>query len=141
MTYGVSILQLPGTYGSSYGGLATSSQPDVPAAEGAVRLTGGAGPWEGRLEIYHDNQWGTVCDDGWSESNTAMVCNQLGYPGEGIWCPWCSGSSSSGHLPIHANASRFNRTFTNTTVAVAQTPYPKAVSLSMEGHWRITLCW
>jgi hypothetical protein len=128
MTYGASILQRPGTYGSSYGGLATSNQPDVPSGtEGAVRLTGGAGPWEGRLEIYHAGQWGTVCDDGWSGANTAMVCNQLGYPGEGIWCPWCSGSSSSGHLPIHANASRFNRTSTNT-----RRPIPKLRLC----HWR-----
>jgi hypothetical protein len=59
----------PNVYGSPY------------ETEGSVRLTGGAGPWEGRLEIYHDNQWGTVCDDGWSEANTMTVCRQLGYNG------------------------------------------------------------
>jgi hypothetical protein len=64
-------------------GISSPSWSSVAPAgiEGAVRLTGGAGPWEGRLEIYHDNQWGTVCDDGWSEANTRAACSMLGYPG------------------------------------------------------------
>ena len=35
----------------------------------------------GRLEILHDDQWGTICDDSWSVINARVACRQLGYPG------------------------------------------------------------
>ena len=34
------------------------------------------------MEIYHDNQWGTVSyDGGWEVEEAAAVCSQLGYSG------------------------------------------------------------
>ncbi|KAF7670313.1 hypothetical protein LDENG_00271850 [Lucifuga dentata] len=51
----------------------------TPRTDGTVRLAGGAGSYEGRLEVFYRGQWGTVCDDGWTNSNTQVVCRQLGY--------------------------------------------------------------
>ncbi|XP_076081404.1 neurotrypsin-like isoform X1 [Mytilus galloprovincialis] len=47
--------------------------------EGDLRLLGGNNPEEGRLEIYHNYQWGTICDDGFGTTDAVVACRQLGY--------------------------------------------------------------
>ncbi|XP_058813140.1 lysyl oxidase homolog 2B-like [Topomyia yanbarensis] len=49
--------------------------------EGAIKLVGGRGDFEGNLEIFHDGKWGAVCDDEWDSNEAEVVCWQLGFPG------------------------------------------------------------
>ncbi|XP_071508584.1 scavenger receptor cysteine-rich domain-containing protein DMBT1-like [Diadema antillarum] len=67
------------------------------AEEGDLRLAGSSSPGRGRVEIYHNNEWGTVCDDGWGQDEAEVVCRQLGY--EGV--SHSSETFEAGTGPIH----------------------------------------
>ena len=43
-----------------------------------IRLTGGEGAFEGRLEVFHKGEWSTVCDDEFEDTEAKVACNQLG---------------------------------------------------------------
>ena len=47
--------------------------------EGDMQLAGGTSPNEGRVEIFHDGSWGTVCDHDWTYFEAWAVCRGLGY--------------------------------------------------------------
>ncbi|XP_015762004.1 PREDICTED: deleted in malignant brain tumors 1 protein-like [Acropora digitifera] len=98
---------LPNTTGSKQ---FTEVRASAIVTQGTVRLRGG-GLHYGRIEIFYNNQWGTVCDDAWDIHDAHVVCKQLGfsrladnaytraYYGQGSGPIWmddvaCSGSES-----------------------------------------------
>jgi len=44
-----------------------------------VRLAGSQLTSEGRLEVYYNSQWGTVCDDYFDDKDATVFCRSLGF--------------------------------------------------------------
>lgn len=50
-----------------------------------MRLSDGYNISSGRVEIFVNEQWGSVCIDGWNASSSTVVCRQLGLGNTGTF--------------------------------------------------------
>lgn len=44
-----------------------------------MRLIGGGYPDRGTIQIFHKEQWGTICDDNFDDKDGDVICRMLGY--------------------------------------------------------------
>uniref|UniRef100_A0A3Q0R321 SRCR domain-containing protein n=1 Tax=Amphilophus citrinellus TaxID=61819 RepID=A0A3Q0R321_AMPCI len=108
-------------------------QKDAGVICSEIRLAGlQSNRCSGRVETYHSNSWGTVCDDGWDLNDAEVVCRQLdcgtalnatqsAHFGEGTGEIWlddvsCSGSESSLTECQHRGFGKHNCTHQNDAV-------------------------
>ncbi|XP_069044356.1 scavenger receptor cysteine-rich type 1 protein M130-like [Lepisosteus oculatus] len=86
-------------------------------AAGGVRLVGGAGRCDGRVEVFSSGKWGRLLNSSWTDSAASVLCRQLGCglaletssssrygPGRSDVC--FSGVSCSGNETHLGNCSR-----------------------------------
>ena len=72
-----------------------------------LRLVNGRVPHEGRLEMFHAGQWGTICDDYWTDEDADVACRVLGYEeSEGDSGRFLRAYFGAGTGPIHLDNMR-----------------------------------
>uniref|UniRef100_A0A673APC4 Lysyl oxidase homolog n=1 Tax=Sphaeramia orbicularis TaxID=375764 RepID=A0A673APC4_9TELE len=54
--------------------------------------------YEGRVEVFYNGEWGTVCDDDFSFSAAQVVCRELGFIDAESWSPSAKYGKGEGRI-------------------------------------------
>ena len=46
--------------------------------QSSIKLRDGKTAYEGRIEVFYNGLWGTVCNDGFDKAAAKVACRQLG---------------------------------------------------------------
>ncbi|XP_039256482.2 uncharacterized protein LOC120333179 isoform X1 [Styela clava] len=57
----------------------TRNGPTCEIKDGQLRLAGGNSDSEGRLEVFHAGEWGTICGYLWGMDEAYLACRELGF--------------------------------------------------------------
>ena len=120
-----------------------------------VRLVGANGVSTGRVEVYYNNAWGTVCDVGWGLKDATVVCRELGFPGaisshccaafgQGTGPIWlsdvrCTGNEASLSICSHRGWGRHSCGHTQDAGVICKGEYDIGMSL-FRTHWDRPFC-
>ena len=113
----------------------------------AVRLVGSDKPDEGRVEVYYEDEWGTICDKGWGFDDADVLCYELGFEdaddllsadevpdGKGkIWLEDTSCTGSEDYLRSCANGGVGNSTCDHSRDAGVQCSLTGKLCIEGEG--------
>ncbi|XP_071479262.1 scavenger receptor cysteine-rich domain-containing protein DMBT1-like [Diadema antillarum] len=102
-----------------------------------VRLVGGDGPYEGRVELLFGETWFTVCDDNWDFRDARVICSMLGYIG--VDRPVSRARFGSGTRPILLNEVMCEGRVEMVRLAGGEGPHEGRVELLFDGRWS-TVC-
>ena len=83
-----------------------------------TRLAGGSSYNEGRVEVNYNDEWGTVCDDGWDDTDAGVVCRQLGFGSSGTAIGSADFGQGSGSIWLDSVTCTGNESTRRQTAAV-----------------------